>query len=914
MTRVCGCFVVIDARRKYIPLLGVEAHTTIAADTSRTTLTQSFANPDKDKALDELQYVFPLYDGVSVVAFTCTVGTRVIRGVVKERAQARKDYDDAKSQGLNAGLLEQSMDASDVFTSRIGNVPPGETVKVDIDYLGELKHDAESNAIRFTIPTNIAPRYGSSETLVDLSESSSKVVPATKGFSVTVDAEMPKGSAIKSIQSPSHPISVQIGFSSKASSSDEPSLERASASLSLGSAELDKDFVLQVSASKLGEPSAMLEVHPSIPNQRALMATLVPRFNLPAEKPEIVFLCDRSGSMGDGVKIPNLMATLNIFLKSLPVGVKFNICSFGSRYEFLWERSQTYSQSTLDGAVRYVKTFDSGFGGTELYDPVAEAFKRRYKDMNLEVFVLTDGQIWNQGILFHLINEQVSESNGAIRLFTLGIGSSASHALIEGAARAGNGFCQSVGDSEQMTKKVVRMLKGALTPHVRDYKLEVKYGDADGRDEEEFELIDKVTDALDLGVREEDTEVSKKPISLFDPAAKDKGDDLNMPDAPGSKYDHLPQIDTPRYLQAPFQIPPLFPYNRTTVYLMLSDESPHRRPKSILLKGTSTHGPLELEIPITELADKGKTIHQLAARKAIGELEEGRGWIFHAKKRGSDKLLKEEFEGRFSDMVEREAVRIGVKYQVAGKWCSFVAVEVLEGREKEITTKPISHEMSIEEDLDDEEDMGYALFDGPSCDTRVSSPALTQGGVTNKYKARNMKLVGGGWGEPLNDASMQARSFRGSKKKKRLSGGISHLFGFASPSGGPSVNLARRGPPLFPPKPDETIDKGQQTESDDPLQRLASLQTFVGNWRWSAVLEKVLGLNQKTAEGAAKAAGLDQVKSDVVVTACVVAYLQKKLADDKDAWEMMADKAIDWARDQVGGQYDELTKAVWGLV
>ncbi|KAK7421638.1 hypothetical protein QQX98_002105 [Neonectria punicea] len=680
----CGCFVIVEHVRKYLPQVKVHAHTTILDTTSRTTLTQTFANPNKDSALEEINYVFPLYDGVSVVAFTCTVGGRVIKGVVKERQKAKKVYDEATARGETAALLEQSFEAADVFTSTIGNVPAGEKIKVDIIYLGELKHDAEVDGVRFTIPTHIVPRYGSAESLA-----TANIWYEDDGISITVDAEMPDGSAIKSIQSPSHPISVSIGTTSTAASA-EPSLRKASATLSQGSANLDKDFIVQVVATKLGEPAAFVETHPTIPNQRALMATLVPKFKLPAEKPEIVFICDRSGSMGGNIS--NLVDALHIFLKSLPVGVKFNICSFGSKFDFLWSKSTTYSQESLDKAVRHVKGFSANYGGTEMVEPLKATFDRRYKDMNLEVFLLTDGEIWDQHRLFELVNTKVAETKGAVRVFTLGVGSGASTSLIEGVARAGNGFSQTVGDDEKMDKKVVRMLKGALFPHITDYSLEIKYEKSDTtteKDDDDFEVIEKVMDALSIKTlveKEDEEKPEEKPkekISLFD-SKVDDDDDVDMADAPDvdTKYDHLPTIAVPRYLQTPFAIPPLFPFNRTTVYVLLSDSTPEQKPKSVILKGTSNHGPLELEIPIINLAEKATTIHQLAARNEVKELEEGRGWISHAND-DSGKLLKEKHEGRFSDLVEREAVRLGVEYQVGGKWCSFVAVEVTDGKSGE---------------------------------------------------------------------------------------------------------------------------------------------------------------------------------------------------------------------------------------
>lgn len=692
---VCGLYYLVPApygtsTRRYLPQVSLNVHSHIVGSTSRTALSQNFVNPDQDNPIPELRYTFPLYDGVSVVSFVCTINrTRVIKGVVQERAQARKTYQAAVDRGETAGLLEQLPNASDVFTTTIGNVPAGAEIKVDITYLGELKHDAESDGIRFTLPTSIAPRYGSYPGEV----ATSSVTNNSGGITIVIDAEVPLGSQIKNVQSPTHPIAVSIGNTAAgAASGAEMSLQKASATLSLGTTELGDDFVLHVVASNTSNPIAVLETHPTIPNQRALMATLVPKFNLPSSKPEVVFICDRSGSM-EGTKVAHMVEALHVFLKSLPVGVKFNICSFGSHHTLLFpDGSRSYDAATLKEAAEHVSGFSANYGGTEMLTPLEDVFKRRYKDMDLEVFLLTDGEIWNQNDMFTMVNKYVGESKGAIRVFTLGIGRRASHSLIEGIARAGNGFSQSVSSSERMNSKVVRMLKASLFPHIKDYTLEVKYEKPETSmddDDDDFEIIEKVMDALDIDVKDPEVEPkaeAKKPISLFDTSANP---DVEMTDASldtsaEGKYSHVPPVAEPKLLQSPFEIPPLFPFNRTSVYLLMSPGSTQRTPKSVILRGTSPSGPLELEIPVTVLPEKGETIHQLAARKAIKGLEEGRGWLYHAREAasgpGQGQLLKDKFEGRFSDMVEREAVRLGVTYQVGGKWCSFVAVE--EGAEK----------------------------------------------------------------------------------------------------------------------------------------------------------------------------------------------------------------------------------------
>jgi hypothetical protein len=287
-----------------------------------------------------------LFDGVSVVDFVCQIGERTIHGLVKEKGEARKTYEEAKERGESAALLEELPDAADVFTTSLSNVPAGAIVEIKITYVQELNHDAEVDGIRLTIPTSVSPRYGAYPGQLQ----DSSAVNDSKGISLTIDVSMTEGIPIKKVLSPSHPIEVSLGALSTSTIDEDMKMSKASATLALGTTELEKDFVLQVVAKDVGIPQAILEVHPMLPDQRALMTTLVPKFNLKSQKPEIIFIADRSGSMTS--HIPTLISALKVFLKSIPVGCMFNICSFGSDYAFLWPKSQLYSQETLSEALR----------------------------------------------------------------------------------------------------------------------------------------------------------------------------------------------------------------------------------------------------------------------------------------------------------------------------------------------------------------------------------------------------------------------------------------------------------------------------------------------------------------------------------------------------------------------------------
>ncbi|TFA99044.1 von Willebrand factor A domain-containing protein 5A [Trichoderma ghanense] len=1012
----CGIYC-NDNGIKFLPIVSLDVHTSILASSSRTVLKQTFATTGR--LLKNVRYAFPLYDGSSVVGFQCTVGSRIIKGVVKERNEAKQAYDAALAQGKAAGLLEQSLEASDVFVTSLGNIPPGcQSVDVEVTYLGELKHDAQVDGLRFTIPNSLAQRYGQHS----ITGSDALTFQGGKHIKITVDVDISSGSVIKSIQSPSHPISVNIGTLSTAPS-DTPSLQRAHATLAQEALVLGNDFVLQLVATGLGDPIAILENHPTIPNQRALMTTLVPRFNLPMEMAEIVFVCDRSGSMGEGNKMGNVIEALNIFLKSLPVGVRFNICSFGSDFSFLWERSMTYDQATLDAAIRHVVDFGADLGGTEMYAPIREIFQRRYKDLNLEVFLLTDGEIWDQERLFQLINTHVAESKGAIRIFTLGVGKDASHALIEGVARAGNGFAQVVAENEKMDKMLVRMLKGALTPHITDYSLEVKYGGSEAASDEEtdgdeFVVIERVMDAmtLDISPSSETAAEPDRTISLFDQSVQDS--DMEIPTASNSVSTKLLPVPVPRYLQAPFQIPSLLPFSRTTVYVLLSDATPGRQPKSVILRGSSAHGPVELEIPVRTLTESSTTIHQLAARKAVRELVDGRGWIFHVKTKDG-KLLQEQLEGRFSDMVKREAVRLGTQYQVSGKWCSFVAIQRADGDDVANTGQENAEPEKGDDDHGggDEEDISFddivqqqtsahvsshpvagrmrkrkmvrsieALEDEPpfAQQSPMSHGSRLQGIPTN-YAAgmprrQGMHMHGasayqshGMAGRPIvppqmsmpynvqlqiiaaqqmmqhqqaaaaaamtgingnNDAqtanlraslaaqraaaAQQAASaqlhqqyqqqhqaiyerFQQQRQQMQLGSPslhTNHPMGVAPDQGSASYSNPNA---LF----------GSASTSPSPLCVLTALQTFVGSWYWDSMLEAALGITAELAADRVQLPGDQSTqRTEVLATLCAVVFVKKKLASEKESWELLVKKAEDWLQQQMGADLVEWEKNV----
>ncbi|KAI0816692.1 VIT-domain-containing protein [Xylaria sp. FL0064] len=912
----CGCWYSLPAdgpnlfhqiRRAYLPLHGMKAHAIIKDVASRTVLTQTFVN-DTDQHVRNMAYSFPLYDGVSVVSFTATVGGVQIQGVVKEKQEARREYQNAVGKGESAGLLEQLPQASDIFVTNIGNVPARATVIVEVTYIGELKHDAESNGIRFTIPSSIAPRYG---TLPNDIIASATLGNLANAIQVIFDFESPEGCPIQQIQSPSHPINVSIGRTTNMPPTTHM-INRGSATLSLDSTTIDNDFVVLANIKNADIPRALIETHPSIPNQRALMATLVPRFNLAPIYGEIVFIVDRSSSMRREMAM--VIKAMAILLKSLPVGTKFNICSFGSRHSFLWPRSKSYNDANLNEALNHVDTLDSNYGGTEMYQPVEAAISRRFSDMTFDAIILTDGQIWDQESLLNMVEKASADCK--CRFFSLGIGSGASTSLVEGIATAGNGLSQFVTEGEKMDKKMVRLLKGALTPHIGDYNLEVKYKS----DDDDYEIIETVKAAtkVDITVPQASrNENAQTPISFFDhklDADSDGDTIMAFTEADGSRFAELPVILPPSILQAPCRVPPLYRFSRRTVYILLDPSTYHRTLEAVILRATCPQGPLELEVKVED-AGKGETIHQLAAKKAMSELEKNGGWLATATDKLDGALIKKKYDSRWEEIVQHEAVRLGVKYQIPSKWCSFVAVK-----------GEVEHEAIVFGEKKRLFPLVALPPSGPSIDrigrdtqpipsisnSRLQSLRRYEDGLRMSRNARptpsafgqlnssNNSSCFGSASSSENFGSIPAATLFGSPNSSHNTGSPSSasLFGASSyAESAPSVSLfgsassrmaafasaSSKGALRSTPSP------GIRSHGDK-MHEIIRLQKSDGSWEWNQRLLEILGIRSTP-----------EIQNAVLATALAIAFLEKRMAHEVESWELIVEKARSWL-----GQQDQI--------
>src|SRR5262245_50227708 len=304
-----GLFTATDAP---IPLTGVSVDAQISTLCARVTVTQRFINQESQPI--EAVYVFPLDEGAAVCGFEAMIDGTLVVGQVKEREEAFKTYDDAMERGDGAFLLDE--ERPDVFQASVGNLPPGTEVLLKLTYVTELT--IEGNSYRFVIPTMVTQRYAPAQDRVVVgrpdSETLNPPVMWQVPYGLYLRVQLSMLHAISHLESPSHPVAVSVNG------------ERATVTLSQHDAALDRDFVL-LAAAELDTPDAWIERDDD--GNQAIALAFVP--DLPASKApaEVIFVADRSGSMG-GSSIEEVRNALQLCLRSMGPGCYFNIIGFGS--------------------------------------------------------------------------------------------------------------------------------------------------------------------------------------------------------------------------------------------------------------------------------------------------------------------------------------------------------------------------------------------------------------------------------------------------------------------------------------------------------------------------------------------------------------------------------------------------------
>lgn len=429
----------------------------------RGEVTQHFRNPESTCA--EAVYAFPLPEDSAVDRLRMTIGQRVIEGEIKERQEAERVYEQARSQGKKASLLSQ--ERPNIFTVSIANVGAGEDVVVTIDYQQNVEY--RDGVFRLRFPMTVAPRYMPAQTplmhpAVPTSELGTAKRPAEK-HRVHLTVDLDSGFSLKNIDSNTHKIAATT-------------ISGSHRSITLQDADVpgDRDFELSWQPDLGNEPKSALfaeSTHGKSSSETYALLMLMPPATSRSERlpKETIFIIDTSGSMA-GTSLPEAQAAMQMALDHLDAQDRFNIIEFNSRTHVMWPDARPATSGNVAEAKGFVASLRAD-GGTEMLPALEAALQDTTPNASTvrQVIFMTDGQVGNESELFNFIRQHLGRS----RLFTVGIGAAPNSHFMRDAARFGRGTFTYIGDTREVQEKMSALFNKLESPVLTN--VEVRFDD-----------------------------------------------------------------------------------------------------------------------------------------------------------------------------------------------------------------------------------------------------------------------------------------------------------------------------------------------------------------------------------------------------------------------------------------------------
>ena len=497
----------LGTARGNLPLELIDLRAVVTGLATRIELVQGFRNPYPEAL--EATYIFPLPDRAAVTSLRMEAGDRVVEGVLKERGEARADYEQAMAEGRLASIAEQ--ERGDVFTLRVGNIMPGERVRIRLSLAGLLPF--EDGAATFRFPLVVAPRYIPGAPLpgdqvgdgvvsdTGAVPDASRITPPVllPGFPnpvrLTARVEIdPAGLPDPDVRSSLHAV-VEEGNGAGAGVGAvagvrvirlEPG-ERANRDFVLRLHFGAKDVIgtsLAVSpdrgrrnGSGAGNESGSGEERPGIARGEGTFALMLvpPAGNGVTRPKDVALLLDRSGSMS-GWKIVAARRAAARIIDSLGADDRFDVLTFDHAIERVAGTPAGFRQANDRNRFRAVEHLAAATarGGTEMLRPLREAVdllageKQRWGlDRDRVLILVTDGQVGNEDQILHALAPDL----GGIRVHTVGVDTAVHEGFLRSLAALGGGRCELVESEDRLDEAMRAIHHRIATPVVSELRV-----------------------------------------------------------------------------------------------------------------------------------------------------------------------------------------------------------------------------------------------------------------------------------------------------------------------------------------------------------------------------------------------------------------------------------------------------------
>jgi Ca-activated chloride channel family protein len=421
-----------------LPLKHTDVKGQISGYIATVQVTQQFHNPYDEKI--EAVYVFPLPQNAAVNEFIMIIGERRIRGIIRERKEAERIYQEARRQGYVASLLTQ--ERPNIFTQKVANIEQGKEIDVNIKYFNTLAY--VDGWYEFIFPMVVGPRFNPP----DYTDGVGAVARGKAGIS----GQKTEVQYLKPGERSGHDISLAVDIdagvaieevvcSSHVITNSSPMPEKRTVELSSLDSIPNKDFILRYKVAGKTVKSTVVTHRDERGGFFTLM--LYPPANLSYLKraaTEMIFVLDCSGSMS-GKPIAKAKDAISRALRKLGPDDTFQIIRFSNNASQFGPDPVPASASNIRKALEYIDSLH-GSGGTMMIEGIKAALDFPHDpDRFRLVSFMTDGYIGNEVEILAAVHQRL----GASRIFSFGVGSSVNRYLLDRMAKLGKGAVAYIG-------------------------------------------------------------------------------------------------------------------------------------------------------------------------------------------------------------------------------------------------------------------------------------------------------------------------------------------------------------------------------------------------------------------------------------------------------------------------------------
>jgi len=413
-----------DSSTDQFPLKETKVDVNINGTIADILVTQIYANAGENPI--NAKYIFPASTRASVHGMTMEIGDHRVTAKIKEREEAKKEFEQAKEEGKSASLLEQQR--PNVFSMDVANIMPGDTVRIELHYTELI--ESTDGIYRFVFPTVVGPRYSNQQKSSAAETDKWVESPYLKDGKTPpgeyyINVNLSTGVPVKDIKGISHRINVVQEKESAAKVTLADKEEYAG----------NRDFILDYRLTGKEMQNGLMLYEGE--KENFFMLTLQPPERVKTEDipgREYIFILDVSGSM-NGFPLNTAKGLIKDLVTHLRSTDKFNLILFAGDSSVMSPSSVPATKASIDEAVNLIDRQEGG-GGTELLPAIKRALSLPAdENLSRSVVIITDGYIDGEKAVFDLIRDNLGGTN----FFSFGIGSSVNRYLIEGIAKAGSG-------------------------------------------------------------------------------------------------------------------------------------------------------------------------------------------------------------------------------------------------------------------------------------------------------------------------------------------------------------------------------------------------------------------------------------------------------------------------------------------